>query len=152
MVLILGFPAVQDLEVNGVWHAPCSKWWNQYYRSEVTEALRTLGSSGAHVWVTTAAPPAAFYFPKSLVAQTGCLNRALVDAATLTQSSILDVDALVCPKGRCQESIDGKLLRPDGFHYAGSGGLLVARWLVHQLANPLSLPSSVPPHSATSNP
>jgi hypothetical protein len=151
-ILIVGFPAVQDLEVNGAWHEPCSKWWNQYYRSEAVDALRILGSSGTHVWVTTAAPPAAFYFPKSLITQTGCLNRALIDAASLTRSSILDVAAYVCPKGRCQESIDGQLLRPDGFHYSGPGGLVVARWLLGQVTQPPTIPSSIPPRSATASP
>jgi peptidoglycan/LPS O-acetylase OafA/YrhL len=136
VVLILGFPAVQDLQINGVWRSPCSVAWDRYYRNELTDALHTLASTGARVWVTTAAPPAAFYFPKSLVAQTGCLNRVLRDAALLTKSTILDVDAYVCPKGHCQQFIDGQELRPDGFHYSGSGGRLIAGWLVRQVTQP----------------
>jgi hypothetical protein len=141
-ILVLGFPAVEDLQINGVWRSPCSTVWNQFYRAELTDALRTLASSGSHVWITTAAPPTAFYFPKSLTAQTECLNRDLREAALLTQTSVLDVESYVCPKGHCQQYIDGFELRPDGFHYSGPGGRLVAGWLIRQVTQPPTAPAT----------
>ncbi len=151
VLLILGFPAVEDLQVNGVWHTPCSAGWNQYYRTELIQALGTLASAGAHVWITTAAPPTAFYFPKSLVAQTGCLNRDLRQAALYTGTSVLDVESYVCPNGHCQQYINGLELRPDGFHYSGPGGRLVASWLIRQVTQPSPAPQASPaPLSAAS--
>ena len=148
VVLLLGFPAVEDFQVSGVWRAPCTAAWNRYYRSEMTTALRTLASTGARVWVTTAAPPDAFYFPASLTAQTGCLNRVLRSAAAATHTSVIDVASYVCPKDRCQQYIDGQELRPDGFHYSGGGGVLIARFLIGQVTappRPTSAPSTAPP-------
>ena len=146
-VLMLGFPAVQDLKLQGVWHAPCSTFWDRYYESEVVSALRTLGSSGAKVWVTTAAPPSAFYFPTSLTTGTRCLNRALLQAAAATKTSVLDVEGFVCPRGHCQDELDGQILRPDGFHYTGPGGVIVARWLLTQITQP-----PVPPTTSAGRP
>ena len=132
-VLVIGFPDVQDFQVGGIWLSPCTASWDRYYTSELTEALKTLATTGARVSVTTAAPPAAFYFPKSLTTQTGCLNKDIRAAALVTASRVVDVAGYVCPKSRCQQVIDGKELRPDGFHYSGSGGDLIASWLVSQI-------------------
>jgi peptidoglycan/LPS O-acetylase OafA/YrhL len=132
-LLIIGFPGVQDLQVGGAWLTPCTKSWDRYYTSELTEALQTLASTGARVSITTAAPPAAFYFPKSLTTQTECLNKDIRAAALVTQARVVDVAAYVCPNSRCQQVIDGKELRPDGFHYSGSGGDLIATWMVSEI-------------------
>jgi peptidoglycan/LPS O-acetylase OafA/YrhL len=132
-MLVLGFPAVQDYQVNGAWLTPCTALWDRYYTSELTEALRTLQSTGARASVTTAAPPAAFYFAKSLTTQTECLNKDIRAAALITQSRVVDVASLVCPNHRCQQFINGNELRPDGFHYSGSGGDLIANWMVSQI-------------------
>ncbi len=149
VVLLLGFPAVEDFQVNGVWRTPCTATWSKYYETEVSAALKTLASTGAHVWVTTAAPPDAFYFPASLTTQTGCLNRVLRAAAIATHASVVDVASYVCPKGQCQQSIDGQELRPDGFHYSGGGGDIIARFLIShvtQPAPPTTAPPGVPSH------
>jgi hypothetical protein len=43
----------------------------------------------------------------------------------------------VCPHGPlCREQIDGQILRPDGVHFDGPGGQIVARWLLGAMAEP----------------
>jgi peptidoglycan/LPS O-acetylase OafA/YrhL len=147
VVLLLGFPAVEDFQVNGKWRTPCTAPWSTYYRGEMVAALRTLGSTGARVWVTTAAPPDAFYFPASLTPQTGCLNRVLRSAAATTHTSVIDVASYVCPKSHCQQYIDGQEMRPDGFHYSGGGGALIARYLISRVTQP---PPTTTPTTASS--
>ena len=39
----------------------------------------------------------------------------------------------VCPDGKCRVKQDGVVLRPDGLHYQGPGGVIVARWLMSQV-------------------
>jgi peptidoglycan/LPS O-acetylase OafA/YrhL len=139
VVLSMGFPAVEDIQIRGVWHTACSSWWRRYYRAEATTALRLLGSTGAHVWVATIARPGKDYFPPSLDTGTECVNRLLRDAAAAAHASVLDLDGYLCPgKGRCGSTLDGQELRPDGLHFANPGGRLLAVWVARQL--------TVPPH------
>jgi hypothetical protein len=137
VVLSMGFPAVEDIQIRGVWHAACSSWWRSYYRTEATAALRLLGSTGAHVWIATIARPGLDAFPPSLDTATECVNRLLRDAATATHASVLDLDGYVCPRtGRCGSTLNGRPLRPDGLHFTNPGGRLLAIWVAQQLTAP----------------
>jgi hypothetical protein len=137
VVLSMGFPAVEDIEIHGVWHTACSTWWRSYYRATAIRALRLLGSTGAHVWIATIARPGQDYFPVALDAKTECVNRLLREAATATHASVLDLDHHLCPgKGRCGSTLDGQELRPDGLHFADPGGRLLAFWVAGQLHAP----------------
>ena len=137
VVLSMGFPAVEDIQIRGVWHPACSSWWRNYYRTEATTALRLLGSTGAHVWIATIARPGLDSFPPSLDTGTECVNRLLRAAATATHASVLDLDGYLCPrKGRCGSTLDGQTLRPDGLHFTNPGGRLLAVWVAQQLTAP----------------
>lgn len=131
VILTLGFPAVEDDEVNGAWYTACSPGWLRYYQSEFTDALRVLGSTGAHVWVTTIARSDQRYVTATRM--TDCFNRVLVDAAAITHASVLDVDGYLCPRGRCRDSLAGQELRPDGIHFLGPGGRVLAAWVVNHV-------------------
>jgi hypothetical protein len=137
VVLSMGFPAAEDIQIHGVWHAVCSSWWRNYYRTVATSALRLLGSTGARVWIATIARPGQDYFPLSLGNQAECVNRLLRDAATATHSSVLDLDGYLCPRtGRCGSTLDGQTLRPDGLHFVNPGGRILATWVAQQLTAP----------------
>jgi hypothetical protein len=137
VLLSLGFAAVEDIKIRGVWHTACSSWWRRFYRSEATAALRVLGSTGAHVWVATIARPGLDAFPPSLDPRTECVNRLLRDAAATTHASVLDLDHYLCPgKGRCGSTLNGQTVRPDGLHIDNPGGRMVAVWVAQQLLAP----------------
>jgi peptidoglycan/LPS O-acetylase OafA/YrhL len=134
VLLSLGFAAVEDIELRGVWHNACSAWWRRFYRAEATAALRVLGSTGARVWVATIARPGLDAFPPSTDTRTECVNRLLREAATATHASVLDVDHYLCPgKGRCGTTLNGQTVRPDGLHIGNPGGRLLAVWVAQQL-------------------
>jgi hypothetical protein len=52
--------------------------------------------------------------------------------AAQTGTQLVDLRSYICPKGRCRIEQNGVRLRPDGVHYMGAGGQIVARWLIDQ--------------------
>jgi hypothetical protein len=60
-----------------------------------------------------------------------CDNRTVRAAvASEPNARLLDLDAYVCPKGRCRPSIDGITLRADGVHFVGDSATLIAAWML----------------------
>jgi len=39
----------------------------------------------------------------------------------------------MCPSSTCRTKQDGVVLRPDGQHYEGAGGKIVAQWVIDQV-------------------
>jgi len=134
VVVLFGFPAVYDIEVGGQWHEACDAGWQQYFREQATADVRLLGSTGAHVWVSTIAQPGADFFAPSLTTKTVCANRLVREVGRATHASVLDVAHHVCPDpSACGPSLDGLELRPDGLHFADPGGRVFAAWVVRQI-------------------
>ena len=64
---------------------------------------------------------------------TDCQNNARRVVAKATGAQLVDLFAYVCPRGTCRATQDGVTLRPDGLHYKGRGGELIAQWLFDQV-------------------
>ena len=60
-------------------------------------------------------------------------QRGLHARAAAKFVKLADLFEYVCPRKECRERQDGVLLRPDGLHYEGGGGAIVARWLIDQV-------------------
>ncbi len=132
-LLVLAWPGYGDREVDGTWQHPCQPGFDQYYRSEVAEAIRVLGSAGGRVVVATAPYFASDAAPADAVKRVDCLNTVYRQAAAADGALVLDLNAYACPDGRCLDTVDGVVLRPDGLHFSGPGAELAARWTVGQL-------------------
>ena len=136
VLLALGAPGVEDEKVGGRWLTACSPEWDEFYRSEVVDALTLLASGGATVWVASIAPPPTpEIFPPSWLEVVQCGNDVLRAAITASpgHDRFIDLAHFVCPKGVCHAEIDGKELRQDWVHFTGEGGTVVARWLLDQM-------------------
>ena len=136
VLLALGFPAVADVEVDGMWYNVCEPEWRDYFRSEMGAALDLLESTCATVSVALVAPPPTpDIFPSKWIGAVECLNSVLrtVVAASPAHRRTIDLASYICPHGRCKTELGGHPLREDWVHYDGESGRIVARWLVDQM-------------------
>jgi peptidoglycan/LPS O-acetylase OafA/YrhL len=113
------------------WVATCSPLYTSLYEQSLRSEIAILGVRGAHVVVVTSA------YPRYLLAQedkpTDCDNALRRKVAAETGTQLVDLFSYVCPHGKCIDKQTGLTLRPDGEHYQGLGGQIVAKWLIDQV-------------------
>lgn len=137
-LLVLGAWDAADRRLGGRWVNPCSPGFGTAYARRVTEAVKTLGATGAPVAIALVP-----YLRSAVITadqregdrRIDCMNAVFRRVAADVEGVILiDLARFVCPVGRtCRDRLDGVTLRPDGVHYDGPGGPLVARWLAPRL-------------------
>ena len=110
---------------------PCTPEYALLYRRSLAHEVSILARFGADVVITTAAYERAFL--NSDDRATDCDNRLRRSIAAATGARLADLFGYICPQGRCREKQNGVTLRPDGLHYAGAGGKIVAQWLIDQV-------------------
>lgn len=137
-LLILGAWDAADRRVDGRWVNPCSAGFARRYEERVTTAVRVLGATGAPVAVALVPylrSPVITADLREADRRIDCMNAVFRRVAgSLPGVTTVDLAGLVCPSGRsCRDRLDGVVLRPDGVHYDGPGGPVVARWLVPRL-------------------
>jgi hypothetical protein len=121
-----------------VLHA-CTDSYDSIYTSALQREIARLRGGGASVVITTEAyvrfvVPGGGLGAAALPDRTvDCNNRLRRAVAVRTHSRIVDLFGYTCPQGKCVVRKDGVILRPDGLHYSGAGGALVARWIVDQI-------------------
>jgi peptidoglycan/LPS O-acetylase OafA/YrhL len=108
---------------------PCSRLWDSLYQQSLRREVQILGATGAKVVITTAAYSRLFGLHFNDHA-TDCDNQLRRQVATETGTQLIDLYAYTCPQGQCPAEQNGITLRPDGLHYAGPGGEIVARWML----------------------
>jgi peptidoglycan/LPS O-acetylase OafA/YrhL len=111
---------------------PCSRTWDALYERSLRKEVGVLGAGGATVVITTSAYTRYFGLQGNDHA-IDCDNRLRRAVAAETGARLVDLFGYVCPQGHCRWKLDGVTLRPDGLHYAGRGGDIVARWLLAQV-------------------
>jgi hypothetical protein len=137
---------------NGSWTHPCADGFDEWWAGELDEALSVLGTTGATVHVTT------MPFLRSDVLgvsqsetdrRVDCLDRVIRGRATTEGVDVIDLAGWVCPQGACVEKVGETVLRPDGVHYDGPGGPLVAGWLLDQLEPRIAATTTITTAPAT---
>jgi hypothetical protein len=115
----------------GRWLDTCSPEYAAIYKSAVRDEITRLGASGAKVVFTTEV------YPRYLFADedrpTDCENKLRREVAAQTRVNFVDLNAYICPNGKCRGKENGVVLRVDGEHYKGAGGQLVFKWLYDQV-------------------
>jgi hypothetical protein len=107
--------------------------FDDWYRTELRNAVATLGASGGRVVLTTSAYRYGVA-GASRFAKDDCVND--IDRAVAAESPntlLIDLAAYVCPTRACRTEQDGVVLRSDGMHYQDDGARLVAGWMLAQL-------------------
>ncbi len=119
------------LRYRGQWVRPCTEPYESLYQRSLRTEAAVLGARGAKVVITTAAYPRYFLSPPN--GPTDCDNRLRRKVAAETGAQLVDLFSYICPRGQCRAKQNGVTLRPDGLHYEGPGGEIVARWLIDQI-------------------
>jgi peptidoglycan/LPS O-acetylase OafA/YrhL len=115
----------------GRWIEACAEPYESLYQRDLRREITNLGAAGARVVITTTA----YGLTRDEDRYADCDNRLRRKIAGETRAQLVDLFSYVCPHGVCREKQDGVMLRPDGLHYAGAGGRIVARWLVDQVGS-----------------
>ncbi len=146
-LLTLAWPGYGDRMIDGTWRHPCDPVFDRWYAGEAQAAVRALSSPGNHVVVALTAY-SSLPLASDAHQRVDCLNDAYrAGAVAAPGTTIVDVNAFVCPAGTCITQQDGTTLRPDGVHFQGPGALLAARWLLPSLT-----PDPLPAASTTTAP
>ena len=126
-----------ELEHNGRWLAPCTPEFDRWYRQELRQMAKVLGSHGARVAIATAAYTRAVYHVASRTEndRADCTNanqRAVV--AENRNWVLLDVARFICPTpSSCRVKEGDMVLRPDGVHYMDASARWMAGWMLDQV-------------------
>jgi peptidoglycan/LPS O-acetylase OafA/YrhL len=119
------------VKVRGQWIDSCSAAYASLYERSLRAELTMLGASGSKVVFTTEVYPRYLFATQDRT--TDCENRVRRKVAAETKIQLVDLLDYICPQGHCREKLNGSTLRPDGEHYEGAGGEIVARWLLDQV-------------------
>jgi hypothetical protein len=111
---------------------PCSAVYDALYRDSLTREVAVLHGGGAEVVIPTEAY-SRYLGTAKYDRATDCQNMVRRAVAISTGATLVDLFSYVCPHGQCRVEQNGVTLRPDGLHYSGAGGVLVARWLMAQV-------------------
>lgn len=116
----------------GQWLNTCSDAFASLYERALRAEIAELGAHGAKVVMTTEAYPR--YLFAHIDQATDCYNAVNRKVAGAMGTQLVDLNAYICPGGLCRTNENGTVLRDDGEHYDGAGGLLVSRWLLEQVS------------------
>ncbi len=138
VLLVEGAWDVNDRQIdsNEFFH-PCQVKFDQWFGNELQAAFHALSQDPAAKVFVASIPymrqkdvPGADERDKRI----DCLNAVYRSELAKTKITTIDLASWVCPtKQSCVEKVDGTVLRPDGVHYDGPGGAIVARWLLKQI-------------------
>ena len=120
------------------WIKTCTSFYASLYENSLRAEIARYGARGAHVVIVTAAYPRYIYANADRA--TDCDNEIRRKVAAATGTQLIDLFEYICPKGKCREKQNGAVLRPDGEHYEGRGGEIVAKWLIDQVRSTDSYP------------
>jgi peptidoglycan/LPS O-acetylase OafA/YrhL len=123
--------------IDGKWRSDCDPVFHSWFQAQAVTALVTLGSTGAKVTVTTV-PDIAETQPASATRLVDCRNEALVAAAHVAHSQVIDLRHWACPtpKTCVIKEKDGTEVRPDLVHFLGTGAVIASRWIFGQIHDP----------------
>jgi peptidoglycan/LPS O-acetylase OafA/YrhL len=119
----------------------------------IGEAAHRFTKDGARLVIVTLPPET---FGTSLAADPARnqrqseLNAVLHRFAWVHNIQVVDLATIVCPNQTCQEVVDHRELRPDGYHFDSQASEWVAERLIPEVLNPgASPPASIASASST---
>jgi peptidoglycan/LPS O-acetylase OafA/YrhL len=138
VVLFGEFPS-EAVRLNGHWAMPCEPDYLKALRQHLDSLVSDLRTDHTPVVLVTAPGSSISWvlngMKPGLAGRVACTNQVLKDIAAARKGvAVVDLASYVCPPGKeCLQEIDGKNLRPDGLHFTGPGGQLIASWLIPQV-------------------
>ena len=140
VLLMIGRWEIVDRMHDGQWTHIGEDDYDAYLKSELTRALDILGSTGAHVVVTTAPYSRraersdGSLYPEDRPARTNAWNTLLREVAEDRPNvTVLDLNKKMGPGGAYTNRVDGIRLRGDGLHPTPEAVEWLAPWLTAAL-------------------
>jgi peptidoglycan/LPS O-acetylase OafA/YrhL len=143
-LLMVGGADVDEADLgDGEWVKACEPRFDAWYEAGARRTIAALGATGASVVVVTVVHPPKIInigvgvaVPAEYGRDVECENRALRRAVSQEpRAHLLDLDAYVCPDGKCIDRMDGVVLRVDGRHFQGPAANYISPWILdHALA------------------
>jgi peptidoglycan/LPS O-acetylase OafA/YrhL len=140
-VILLDRWELMDRKLNGRYQHVGEPEFDAYLSKELDRAIRIVASRRAHVVLLTAPytrraeRPDGRLWPEDDPARVDAWNALLRAAAERHGTSLLDLNAQICPEGEFTWRIDGIRVRSDGLHFTPDGvRRFIAPWLLPQLA------------------
>jgi peptidoglycan/LPS O-acetylase OafA/YrhL len=140
VLLMVGRWETVDRVSEGEWTHIGDPAYDAYLRGELGRALDILGSTGAHVVVTTAPynrraeRPDGSLYPEDNPKRADAWNALLRDvAADRKNVTVLDLNKKLGPRGAYTNRIDGIRMRSDGVHPTPEAVAWLAPWLLDAL-------------------
>ena len=122
-----------EYRYGGKWLDACDKRYAAMYERRLGKAIRTLGSTGARVIVTTTPYTSFDYLAPGNRRTIDCTNRLRRTLAPKFGASVVDLFHWTCPEPpRCRSEDHGVILRSDGVHFRDEAARIVSRWLLAQ--------------------
>lgn len=120
---------------DGTWHTACYADWDAKFEAQLTRRLRDLEHVPGAVYAVTLPYPLGRYDTAEFRKQIDCINGSLRKCANSVPGvRVLEVSEQLCPKGKCQTELPGKLvIRPDGVHFSLAGAAGISRWVLTQI-------------------
>jgi len=142
-IVSLGGAFLYGIHVRGVWAEACHPKWNALFELGLARHIKEIAESQSRVWVSTAPYPLGSYDNARRRREVDCVNASIRRiAARYPKMQILDLCAMLCPKGECQREQDGLALRMDGVHFNIPAAGELARRILAKIS-PLSEPREV---------
>ncbi|HEY3503933.1 MAG TPA: acyltransferase family protein [Actinocatenispora sp.] len=140
-VILLDRWELMDRRLDGRYQHVGQPAYDAYLRGQLDRAIGVAGSRGAAVVLLTAPythradRPDGGLYGEDQPARVDAWNGLLRQAGAAHHATVLDLNRLVCPRGRFTWSIDGLRVRSDGLHFTPEAvQRLVAPWLLPRLA------------------
>ena len=110
-----------------------------WYEAGARTTIDALSATGAPVVVVSMVHPPKIVdigpgiaMPPVYSRDVDCENAALLRAVrSEPRAHYLDLDAYVCPDGKCRDDMDGVVLRTDGRHFQGPAANIISTWILH---------------------
>ena len=138
-LLMVGGPDINEDDLgDGRYVRACDPSFDAWFEAGARSTIAALGATGASVVVVTIVHPPKIVdigpgvvMPPEYSRAVDCENQALrLAVRQAPRAHLLDLDAYVCPDGKCADSIDGVELRTDGRHFQGPAANIISPWIV----------------------
>ncbi|MCU1452088.1 MAG: putative acyltransferase [Acidimicrobiales bacterium] len=136
VMLLYGTLFSYNIVLDGTQRDQCDPRYEELSRGQLKRQVADLSKHGATVVLVTSpgvqdpATLVRFGIPDDM-RRAACSNDVIRQVARADRRTrLVDLDAFVCPKGRCIEEHGGQKLRSDSVHYRYDMAKYVSRWLV----------------------
>lgn len=133
-LVLVGGAFLYGMRAGPEWQSACRPEWNATFERNLSSHLRDLANEPTRVWAVTIPYPLGEYDDADHRLQVDCINASIRKvASTVRGVEILDLAEELCPKGVCIREREGKVLRPDGVHFAIDALEPLSRWVLGEL-------------------